>query len=91
MLLFLASIVPLFVGLAEDSKAYVVRSITYIEVQAQQGFPVIDSLPLHAGDLIRREIDISKATNFILGNDRAQLITNNLVKNIDTLKNIAQQ
>lgn len=45
VILFLSSLVPVFIEVAENSKAYVVRSITVLEQQAQQGFPFINNLP----------------------------------------------
>lgn len=91
IILFFVSIIPLFVGLAEDSKAYVVRTISFVELQATHNFPLLNSLPFHAGDLVRREVDLTKISGLLLDNNRAQLITTNLVKNIDTLKNLAQE
>ncbi len=89
--LFFVSIVPLFVGLAEDSKTYIVRSMNYAEKEAQSSFPVLDALPFHAGDLIRKEVDMKKVSDLILGNNRSQIVTKNLLGNIDTIKNFAQQ
>ncbi len=89
--LFFVSIVPLFVSLAEDSKTYVVRSMNYAEGQAEASFPVLNSLPLHIGDLIRKEVDMKKVSDLILGNNRSQIVTKNILGNIDTIKNFAQQ
>ena len=90
VVLFFVSIIPLFVGLAEDSKAYIVRSIDSMETQAQKNFPIIDSLPFKMGNLVRKELPVEKIRALILDNNRAQIVTTNLIKNIDTLKNIAQ-
>lgn len=89
--LFFASIVPLFIGLVDDSKTYIVRSVEYAQKQAVLGFPVLNSLPLQAGSLIRKEIDMKKVQDIILDNNRSQILTKNLISNIDTIKNIAQQ
>ena len=43
--LFLASIIPVFVGLAEDSKVYAVNTLGTIEAQAQANFPLLENLP----------------------------------------------
>lgn len=45
--LFLISIIPVFVGLAEDSKAYINRTVIVIEREAKAGFPIIDTLPFN--------------------------------------------
>ncbi len=88
--LFVVSIIPIFVRLAEDSKGYVLRSIDFIEAQAQDEFPVLDKLPFHAGSMIRKGIDIPELTAIVLDKNRVQLVTENITNNIDTLKNFAQ-
>lgn len=90
-ILFFASIVPLFIGLVDDSKTYIVRSVDYAQKQAVLGFPVLNDLPLQAGSLIRKEVDLKKIQDIILDNNRSQIVTKNLISNIDTIKNIAQQ
>lgn len=89
--LFIVSIVPVFVGLAEDSKAYVVKTVMTIEQQARAGFPIIDSLPFNAGKLIRSEVDIAHITSFFTDQNRAQFVVDGLVGNIDTIKDFIQK
>lgn len=89
--LFIISIIPVFVGLAEDSKSYVVRSVTALEIEARAGFPVLDKLPLNLDALIRKQVDIPRITTFITDENRAQLLMNNLVGNIDTIKEFVQK
>ncbi len=89
--LFIVSIVPVFVGLAEDSKAYVVNTVTTIEQQARAGFPIIDSLPLNLGKLIRNEVNIEGITSFVTDKNRAQFVVDGLVGNIDTIKDFVQK
>jgi predicted PurR-regulated permease PerM len=76
--------------LADDSKAYIVRTISYAEEQAGKNFPIIDRLPFHMGTIVRREVDVEKVSIILLDKNRTQLITSNLVNNIDSLKNLAQ-
>ena len=89
--LFIASIVPVFVGLAEDSKTYVVTTVTAIEQQARAGFPVIDSFPFNLGQLIRSEVDIAHVTSFFTDQNRAQFVVDGLIGNIDTIKDFIQK
>lgn len=89
--LFIVSIVPVFVGLAEDSKTYVLHTVTAIEQQARAGFPVIDSLPLNLGTLIRSEVDIAHIASFVTDQNRAQFVVDGLVGNIDTIKDFIQK
>ncbi len=89
--LFIASIVPVFVGLAEDSKTYVVTTVTAIEQQARAGFPAIDSLPFGLGQLIRSEVDIAHVTSFFTDQNRAQFVVDGLIGNIDTIKDFIQK
>lgn len=91
MALFLLSIIPLFIGLAEDSKSYVVRSVTELEQQARTGFPVLDHLPFNLDNLLRNRFDIDRIGQVIVDENRAQLIMNNLVGDIDTIKNFMQE
>jgi predicted PurR-regulated permease PerM len=89
--LFVISIIPVFVGLAEDSKSYIVRSVTALELEARAGFPILDRLPLNLDALIRKQIDVPRITTFITDENRAQLLMNNLVGNIDTIKEFIQK
>lgn len=89
--LFLVSIIPVFIGLAEDSKSYVVRSVTALEEQAQAGFPIIDRIPLGLGKIVRNEVDIPGLTAFLVDQDRAQFITNGLIGNIDIIRDFVQK
>ncbi len=89
--LFIVSIVPVFVGLAEDSKTYVVHTVTALEQQARAGFPVIDSLPFHLGNLIRNEVDIAHITSLVTDQNRAQFVVDGLIGNIDTIKDFVQK
>ncbi len=89
--LFLASIIPVFVGLAEDSKAYVVRSVTSLEEQAQAGFPLIDRIPFGLGKIVRNEVDIAGFSAFITDENRTQFITNGLIGNIDIIRDFVQK
>lgn len=88
--LFIISIIPVFVGLAEDSKSYIVRSVTAIEQQAKAGFPILDSLPFNAEALIRKQVDIPSISAFVTDENRTQILINNLVGNIDTIKDFVQ-
>jgi len=90
VVLFIASIVPLFIGLAEDSKTFIVQSIAALEQQARTGFPMINHLPLHMDAMIRSKIDTSSITAFITDGNRTQMIVNKLVGDIDTIKNLVQ-
>ncbi len=56
--LFLLSIVPVFVGLAEDSKIYIVNTVSAFEAQARANFPLLDALPFNLGSLVRNEVNI---------------------------------
>lgn len=89
--LFILSIIPVFVGLAEDSKSYIVRSVTAIEQEARAGFPILEKLPLNLDALIRKQIDIDYLTQFITDENRAQLVMNNLIGNIDTIGEFIQK
>lgn len=89
--LFIASIVPVFVGLAEDSKTYIVHTVTTLEQQARAGFPIIDSLPFNAGKLIRSEVDIANIASFFTDQNRAQFVVDGLIGNIDTIKDFVQK
>ena len=89
--LFILSIIPVFVGLAEDSKSYIVRSVTAIEQEAKAGFPILEKLPLNLDTLIRKQVDIGKLTQFITDENRVQLVMNNLVGNIDTIGDFIQK
>lgn len=89
--LLLVSIIPVFVGLAEDSKAYVINTVSSLEIQAQAGFPAIDSLPLGIGRIVRNEVNIEKIQHFIADENRTQFILNGLIGNIDTLKSFVQK
>lgn len=88
--LFVASIVPVFIGLAEDSKTYIVNTANILEVQAQNNFPIIDRLPLNLGSIIRRELNIDAIRGLVMEGDRAQFVMNGLVGNIDTVRNFIQ-
>lgn len=89
--LFILSIIPVFVGLAEDSKSYIVRSVTAIEQEAKAGFPILEKLPLNLDALIRKQVNIGKLTQFITDENRVQLVMNNLVGNIDTIGDFIQK
>jgi len=89
--LFLVSIIPVFIWLAEDSKAYVISTVSAIEIQAKNGFPIIDTLPLNLGNVARSEIDISRIQSFITDENRSQFIINGLLGNIDTVKDFIQK
>ena len=89
--LFILSIIPVFVGLAEDSKSYIVRSVTAIEQEANAGFPILEKLPLNLDALIRKQVNIGKLTQFITDENRVQLVMNNLVGNIDTIGDFIQK
>lgn len=89
--LFLVSIVPVFVGLAEDSKVYVVNTANALEQQALANFPIIDSLPFNLGNLIRNEVNIDAIRAFIVDENRAQFVMNGLIGNIDIIRNFIQQ
>ncbi len=89
--LFLISITPVFIGLAEDSKVYVVNTVSAFEYQARENFPVIDSLPFNLGSLIRNELNIDGIRGFIVDENRAQFVMNGLIGNIDIVRNFVQQ
>ena|GEM_PF-1174903 len=86
----MASIIPLFVGLAEDSKTFIVHSITSLEQQARTGFPMFNHLPLNMDVMIRSKIDTSSLAAFITDGNRTQVIVNRLIGDIDTIKNLVQ-
>lgn len=88
--LFLASIVPVFVGLAEDSKTYINNTAKILELQAQNDFPIIDRLPLNLGAVVRKELNIEAVRGFVMDSNRSQFIMNGLVGNIDTVRNFIQ-
>jgi len=90
VVLFVASIIPLFVGLAEDSKTFIVHSITSLEQQARTGFPMFNHLPLNMDVMIRSKIDTSSLAAFITDGNRTQVIVNRLIGDIDTIKNLVQ-
>jgi len=89
--LFIVSIIPVFIGLAEDSKVYVIRTVSSLELQAQQGFPIIDSLPFHLGKVVRNGVNIEEIQHFIADENRTQFVLNGLVDNIDNIKSFAQK
>jgi predicted PurR-regulated permease PerM len=89
--LFLISIIPVFVGLAEDSKVYVQSTITAFESQARDNFPIINQLPFNLGNIIRREINIDGIRSFVVDGNRAQFVMNGLVGNIDTIRDFLQK
>ncbi|MBP6921211.1 AI-2E family transporter [Candidatus Gracilibacteria bacterium] len=89
--LFLLSIIPVFVGLAEDSKIYIVNTANALEMQARADFPVIDTLPFNIGGIIRNELNIEAIRGFIVDENRAQFIMDGLVGNIDIVRNFIQQ
>lgn len=89
--LFLVSIIPVFIGLAEDSKTYVIGAVSSLELQAQQGFPVIDTLPLNLGKIVRSEVNIEGIQNFIADENRTQFVMNGLIGNIETIKSFVQK
>jgi predicted PurR-regulated permease PerM len=88
---FFVSIIPVFVGLAEDSKGYIVRTVTAVEEAAKAGFPFIDRLPLGLGGIIRSEVDISSVTSFITDPNRTQFVVNGLIGNIDIVRDFIQK
>lgn len=89
--LFLISIIPVFIGLAEDSKTYVIGAVSSLELQAQQGFPVIDTLPLNIGKIVRSEVNIEWIQHFITDENRTQFVMDGLVGNIETIKSFVQK
>lgn len=89
--LVILSIVPVFVGLAEDSKSYITRSITAIEQQASAGFPILDKLPLNLDALVRDQINLTRLSELLTDENRAQLLIDNLTGNIDTIRDFIQQ
>lgn len=89
--LFLVSIIPVFVGLAEDSKVYVVNTVSALENQARADFPIVDTLPFNLGIIIRKEVNIEAIRAFIVDENRAQFVMNGLIGNIDIVRNFIQQ
>ena len=89
--LFLGSIVPIFIDLADDSRAYINRSIVYLQEQASSDFPALSDVPFGIGNLIRREVDLDMVSDFILDQNRGQIIANNLVGNIDSIQSFLQK
>ncbi len=89
--LFVISIIPVFIGLAEDSKLYINRSVAAIEQEAREGFPILEILPMNLDGLIRKQVDIPLLTRFITDENRGQLVVNNLVGNIDTIQGFLQR
>lgn len=89
--LFLLSIVPVFVGLAEDSKIYIINTVGAFEAQARANFPLLDSLPFNAGTFIRNEVNIEGIRGFIVDDNRAQFVMDGLLGNIDLVRNFIQQ
>jgi predicted PurR-regulated permease PerM len=89
--LFIISIIPVFIGLAEDSKTYVIGTVSSLEFQAQQGFPIIDSLPFHLGKIVRNGVNVEAIQDFIADENRTQFVLNGLVDNIDNIKSFAQK
>lgn len=73
--------------MVEDSKSYIVRSVTALEVEAKAGFPILDKLPLNLDSLIRKQINNTGLPRFLTEDNRSQLLMDNLTKNIDGLKN----
>jgi len=88
--LFIISIVPVFVGLAEDSKIYVTNTVTALEGQARDNFPMLDGLPFNLGSVIRREANIEGIRSLIVDGNRAQLVMDGLVGNIDGIRDFVQ-
>lgn len=89
--LFLTSIIPVFVGLAEDSKLYVVRTVRVIETEAKSWFPIIDTLPMNLGKVIRNEVNFDRLKDLITDENRKQFVIDSLVGNIDTIRNFVQK
>jgi predicted PurR-regulated permease PerM len=89
--LFLLSIVPVFVGLAEDSKKYIINTVSEFEIQARANFPLLDALPFNIGTFIRNEVNIEGIRGFLIDENRAQFIMDGLLGNIDTVRNFIQQ
>jgi len=69
----------------------VISTVSAIEIQAKNGFPIIDTLPLNLGNVARSEIDISRIQSFITDENRSQFIINGLLGNIDTVKDFIQK
>jgi predicted PurR-regulated permease PerM len=89
--LFVLSIVPVFVGLAEDSKTYISHTASAFESQARANFPIIDQLPFRLGVIIRNEVNVDAFRDFIVDENRAQFVMNGLIGNIDIVRNFVQQ
>lgn len=89
--LFLISIIPVFVGLAEDSKAYINRTVIVIEREAKAGFPIIDTLPFNLWQTVRSEVDVTKIADFVTDPNRTQFVLNGLIGNIDTIRDFIQK
>jgi len=77
------------VGLAENSKNFVRRSISAIEIEAQAGFPFLERIPMN--DQLQKIINTEAIIGFITDQNRTQLVINKLVTDIDSIKNFIQE
>lgn len=89
--LFILAIVPIFIDLGNNTKQTISNGISAIKIQAQNDFPLLDSLPFHAGNVVRNEFDTKMLANIILSNEKTTLITENISDNIGLIQSLTQK
>ncbi len=82
---------PIFVDLGNNTKQTLERGISVVQTQAQNDFPFLDSLPLHAGKIIRNEFDTNIIARMILSEEKTSLITTNITENLGLLQSLTKK
>jgi len=62
-----------------------------VQLQIQDNFPFLDTLPLNTGKIIRNQFDTQTLSDFLLSKEKTTLPTNALLGNIDSIQAFAQQ
>ncbi len=89
--LFILAIVPIFIDLGNNAKQTLERGLEVIRIQAESDFPFLNSLPLHAGNIIRNEFDTQMIAKIVLSEEKSSLITTNLSDNIGIIQSLTQK
>lgn len=89
--LFILAIIPIFVDLGNNAKTTLMNGIKAVEIQAQNDFPLLDKLPLKAGNIIRDELNTKMIADMILSKEKTMLITENLSENIGFIQSLTQR
>ncbi|MFA6080145.1 MAG: AI-2E family transporter [Candidatus Gracilibacteria bacterium] len=89
--LFVLALIPLFVDLGNNAKQTLSRGVSAVELQAQNNFPFLDTLPFHAGKIIRNEFDTKMIADMIVSKEKTTLITTNLSDNIGFIQSFTQK